>query len=135
MAVVWKRVALESEAILKTVLDTTGDILYANESVEPASFPIGAIADGHILSIQDGIPEWIDKPASVAHAASHKHDGATDVLALSDLSAAGNVAFAGKEAKDLVVYNKAGIPATPVLGKWYYETTTAPGLYICTSVA
>jgi len=132
---VWKRVAYESEAILKTVLGTTGDILYSNESVEPAGFPIGVEPDGKVLSIQAGVPVWIDEPASAAHAASHKHDGVTDVLALSDLVAGGNVAFAGFEAKDLVVQNKTTPPVVPVVGKWYYDTLTDTGLYVCTDAS
>lgn len=132
MAVTWKRVSFESEAILKTVLGTTGDILYVNESVEPDGFPIGGTADGHVLSINSGIPTWIDEPASAAHASSH-HTGQSDGLALSDLVAEGNVAFAGNQAKDLVVYNKTTPPTTPVVGKWYYDTLTDTGLYICTS--
>jgi hypothetical protein len=135
MAVTWRKVAQSADCILKTVLGTTGDILYCNESVEPDGFSVGAASEGQVLSINTGVPVWINKPASTTHAASHKSDGVTDVLALSDLSADANVAFAGYEAKDLVVYNKVGIPATPVLGKWYYETTTDPGLYICTVIS
>lgn len=133
MAVEWRRLAYEDEAILKTVLGTTGDLLHRNEAGAPAALAIGD--EGQILSLASSIPDWIDRPAAAAHAASHKSDGVTDVLALSDLKAEGNVAFAGKEAKALVVQNKTTPPATPVLGKWYYDTDTDVGLYLCTSIA
>lgn len=133
MAVVWKKVALVNDAILKTVLDTKGDLLYRNEAGNPAGLAI--VTNGHVLRIASSVPVWDDPPTPGNHAASHKHNGVTDVLALSDLSATAAVNFNGKEAKDLVVYNKTTPPATPVLGKWYYDTDTDVGLYICTSIA
>jgi hypothetical protein len=129
----WKKVAFATECIAKTVLDGAGDLLYRNEAGNPDGLTV--VADGHVLTIVDSLPSWEDPPAAPAHAASHKYDGVTDVLALSDLTAEGNVAFAGKEAKNLVVYNKTTPPTTAVLGKWYFDTT--PGdlsLYICTSL-
>ena len=134
MAIEWRKIAFADDAILKTVLGTTGDLLHRNEAGEPDGLAIGA-ADGKVLSLSSSLPVWIDEPASAAHAASHRSDGVTDVIALSDLKAEGNVAFAGFEAKDFVVQNKTTPPATPVLGKWYYDTDTDTGLHLCTSIA
>ena len=139
MAVTWVKVAYSSECILNTVLDVEGDLLHRNVAGVPDGLAIST--DGKVLTIalESGVgtevPVWATPAVAAAHAASHHSDSLVDPLYLSDLTAAGNVAFLGEEAKDLVVYNKDGIPATPVVGKWYYETTTVPGLYVCTSAA
>jgi hypothetical protein len=133
MAVAWKRIAYVDEAILKTVLTTTGDLLHRNEAGAPDRLAIDT--DGHVLTIASSLPAWVDVTAAAHHAASHKSSGGDDVIPMNELIAAGNVVFAGYEAKDLVVYNKTSPPATPVLGKWYYDTDTDVGLYICTSIA
>jgi hypothetical protein len=134
MAIEWKKVAFADDAIAKTVLDATGDLLYASDVATPAGLTV--VADGHVLAVSaGGVPEWIDKPASTVHAASHKSGGVTDVLALSDLVAGAAVAFDGNQAKDLVVMN-ATVPPTEVLGKWYFDTTGGDlSLYLCTSIA
>jgi hypothetical protein len=138
MAVEWKKVAYADDCIAKTVLNATGDLLHRNVAGNPDGLTV--VADGHVLTIalESGagteVPVWADAASPGAHAASHKSDGVTDVLSLDDLVAEGNVAFAGQEAKDLVVYNKTTPPATPVLGKWYYDTDTDVGLYLCTSI-
>ncbi len=139
MGVEWKRVAYADEAILNTVLDATGDLLHRNVAGNPDGLTI--VADGHVLTIalESGagteVPVWTDPAAAGTHAASHKSDGVTDVIPLDALVAEGNVDFNGNEVKDLVVYNKTTPPTTAVLGKWYYDTDTDVGLYLCTSIA
>lgn len=129
MAVTWKKVAFAMDAIAKTTLTTKGDMLRGTGSGTLERVGIGSATN--VFKLATGIPGWGAAPSVGAHAASH-HTGEADDLALSDLEAEGNVAFAGNQAVALVVQNKAGIPTTPVVGKWYYETTTDPGLYICT---
>lgn len=132
MAVEWKKLALLDDCIEKTVLDATADLLFRNEAGNPDGLTIST--DGKVLTISSSLPSWQNAAAAGNHAASHKSTGG-DKIPLNELVAEGNVAFAGNEAKDFVIYNKTTPPTTPVLGKWYYDTDTDVGLYICTSIA
>lgn len=135
MAVTWKKVAFEDDAILKSVVTTKGDILYATASATLTRLGIGT--DTYILNRDTAtdVPAWKD-PATLTlalHEATHKNAGSDEILLNEFGEATGAVAFDGQQATDLVVHT-ASSPPTEVLGKWYVDAEDL-ALYICTSIA
>ena len=125
----WKKVAFSEDCIPKSLLTTTGDMLYASDVGVPERR--AAVDDGDILTLVLGIPQWDPPAAPAVHAINHK-SGGSDPLLLSDLIAAGTVAFVGKEAKNLKVHTSS-TPPSDVVGKWYFDAEDL-ALYICTTL-
>jgi hypothetical protein len=128
----WKKLAYETDVILKTLVTAAGDIIYASAPNTPAALPIGDAGD--ILQTVGGVPAWVD-PATIAvehHASTHEHDG-DDVVSLDELGAPdAAVAFAGYQATDLILHEAASAPTAKV-GKIYFDTTGGDlHAYLCT---
>lgn len=133
MVVEWKKLAYEVDVILKSLLTAKGDLVYASGANTPAALAIGDAGD--VLQVVAGLPAWVD-PAGIAvahHASTHHHDG-DDTVSLDELGAPdAAVNFAGQQATDMVLEVSADPPATPVVGKVYFDTDGHP--YVCTSAA
>lgn len=56
MAVEWKKVAYAEDVIIKTLLSTKGDIIYASAANTPARLGVGT--DGHVLTVNTDVPNW-----------------------------------------------------------------------------
>ncbi len=78
MPVTWKKLAYESDVILKSLLTTTGDIIYASAPSTPARLGIGT--GGQVLTVSSGLPAWAT-PTPALHASTHA-DGGTDEVSL-----------------------------------------------------
>jgi hypothetical protein len=130
LAVTWKKLAYEDDVILKSVVTAKGDIIVGTGAGTVNELAIGA--DTYILYVNTDTPGWMD-PATLAvghHASTHHHDG-DDVLTLDELGAPdAAVNFAGFQATDMVLETSASPPATPVVGKIYFDTDLSA--YICT---
>lgn len=126
MAVEWKKLAYESDVILKSVATTKGDILAATAASTVARLGVGD--NGHVLtadSTQATGMKW-----SAANAG--------DFLAAGTVPMTGDLDFAGNAAKDVkihtVIDNDAKTALTPVVGKLVFQTDTLAA-YICTSAS
>lgn len=73
MAVVWKKLAYETDVITKALLTTKGDIIYASAASTPARLGIGG--DNQILRVATDVPNWEDIGAPTAHKLN-AHDAA-----------------------------------------------------------
>jgi hypothetical protein len=77
MAVTWKKLAYEIDVVLKSVITTTGDIIYASAANTPARLGIGSAAD--VLTVSGGVHAWA-APAAPAHKDSHDPEDGADKL-------------------------------------------------------
>lgn len=124
MAVTWKKLAYETEVILKSLLTTKGDIIYASAAGTPARLGIGS--DGQILEVATDIPGWTDPGAPGAHTLN------------SHTAADGAVDFNLQQANDLVVKtvaNEAALPAADVAVGELCWATGELSLHVCTVAA
>jgi hypothetical protein len=126
MAVTWKKLAYETDVILKAIFTEQGDILYASGVSTPAALPHGV--SGQFLKTQgDGAnPIWSDLGAPTAHTLN------------SHTAANGAVDFNLQQANDLVVKTVANEAALPIVDIAVGEFCFATGelsLHICTSIA
>jgi hypothetical protein len=135
VAVTWKKVAFEDDAILRSTVTTKGDILYATASATLTRLGIGT--DGFILNRDTAtdVPKWID-PAGLAtahHVSTHIHSG-DDIVYMDNLAAGAAVGFAGQQATNLVIHTvaNAGARPTAVVGKACIQSDTL-ALYFCTA--
>lgn len=126
MAITWKKLAYESDVILKTLTSAKGDIIYASAANTPARLAIGG--DNQILRVATDVPNWEDMGAPTAHE-------------LDDHTVpSGNVDFDLKQATDLVVMtvaNEAALPAgagTVAVGQLCWATGEL-SLHVCTAAA
>ena len=135
MAVTWKKLALEDDVILKSVIQAKGDILVGTASGTLTRLAIGT--NGYILSVSTDTPSWIN-PTTLAvatHATTHKSGGA-DAIKLNELAVpTAAVPFNGQQFNDMVIHTVADTTAmnalTPVVGKLVWKTgALAP--YVCT---
>lgn len=130
MAVTWKKLAYEDDVILKSVVTAKGDIIVATGAGAVDELAIGL--DTYILAVATDTPGWIN-PAGLAvalHAATHKN-GQTDEILLNEFGEpTAAVPFNGQQATNLVLENSATPPATPVVGKIYFDTDLSA--YLCT---
>lgn len=134
MAEEWKKLAVEGDCILDTVLSAEGDLLISSDIATPGRLAHGT--DGQVLEVNEGedaptYGDW-DVDELAPHASTHEHAG-DDILYMDNLEAVGPVDFNGQQAKDLVIHKAAATP-TPVVGKWYFDTGLVAA-YVCTSAA
>jgi hypothetical protein len=134
MAVTWDKLAKENDVVLKSTLTAKGSLITASAASTPAELAIGT--DGYILAVSTDTPAWIDPSglAVAAHATTHKNSGSDELLLHELGEPTSAVAFDGQQATDFVVENSSTAPATPVLGKVYYDTDDN-SVYVCTSIA
>lgn len=134
MAVTWDKLAKENDVVLKSTLTAKGSLITASAASTPAELAIGT--DGYILAVSTDTPAWIDPSglAVAAHATTHKNSGSDELLLHELGKPTSAVAFDGQQATDFVVENSSTAPATPVLGKVYYDTDDN-SVYVCTSIA
>jgi hypothetical protein len=127
MAVTWKKLAYETDCVLKTLYDAYS-ILAADTDNTPAALTVGAStivgrkASGGIVALSASEALTILAHALSAHS-----------------NAVGNVPFNGYQGTDFVVHtvaNEAAVAAyaTPVLGKLLWATSEA-SVWICTVAA
>ena len=126
MAVIWRKLAYESDCILKTLLTEQGDIIYASAVSTPAALPHGT--SGQVLKSggHAANPAWQDIGAPAAHTLnSHSvPNGAVD--------------FDLQKATDLVIMSVANEAALPVAAIAVGQPCFAIGeltLHICTAIA
>jgi len=124
----WKKVAFVIECIENDEFTADGDIIYGTGAGALAA--LGIEDDGDVLTLAAGLPAWDPPAAPVHHADTHKHDGVSDVLLLSDLVAADAVNLNGQECLNIVIHT-ASTPPAAVLGKPYFDAEDL-ALYICT---
>jgi len=135
MAVTWKKLAIEDDIILKSVVTTKGDILVASGNAALTRLGIGTA--NHIVYVNTDTPGWKD-PATLdvaTHATTHKSGGA-DAIKLNELAVPTSaVPFNGQQFTDMVIHTVADTTAmnalTPLVGKIVWKTDAlAP--YVCT---
>jgi hypothetical protein len=122
MAVTWKKLAYESDVILKTLVSAKGDIIYASGANTPARLAIGT--DNYVLTVATDVPAWEAPAAAAAHTLN------------SHTAANGAVDFNLQQANDLVVKTVANEAALPAADLAIGELCWATGelsLHICTS--
>jgi hypothetical protein len=78
MAVIWKKIAYETDVITKALLTTKGDIIYASAAATPARLGIGG--DNTILTVATDVPNWEAPAAAAAHKDTHDPEDGTDQL-------------------------------------------------------
>lgn len=150
--------ASHGDALAGAVVD--GDVVIGNVTPKWSRLAISipAASVRNVLGIDNAElrPSWkvaldATNPANIAAAASpgtslvfahrdhvHAHPDLGDLhtvylLASGARALAGNQSFAGYQATDFVVENSATPPATPVVGKIYFDTTAGDlHPYICT---
>lgn len=95
-----------------------------------------SIADNHVVTVDDATPPSDDEIA-VFTASGIEGQTPAEVAATMALDDIGNpdaaVGFNGQQATDLVLENSAEPPATPVVGKIYFDTDLS--VYVCTVAA
>ena len=150
MAVLWRKLCYESDAVLKSLFDAN-TILAADTDDTPAALEVavqtlvGRITAGNItdlsvaqvqtlLNVTDGADVTGDN-APQAHAPSHKNGGSDEILLNEFGEPTGAVAVNGQEMQDPVFHqvadNTALLALTPVVGKFAMQVDTlAP--YVCT---
>lgn len=124
MAVEFKKLAYEDDVILKTLLTTKGDIIYASAANTPARLGIGT--DTQLLNVATDVPGWINIPAPAAHTLN------------SHTAADGAVDFNLQQATDLVFMTVAAEANLPVAGVALGQPvwcTAEETLHLCTSAA
>lgn len=124
MAVVWKKLAYETDVILKTLTSAKGDMIYASAANVPARLAIGS--DDQILRVNVDVPNWEAVPAPAAHTLN------------SHTAADGAVDFNLNQANDLVVKTvaaQANLPAADLAVGELCWCTAELTLHICTSAA
>lgn len=133
MAVTWKKLAYADDVIALSLITAKGDILVGTAAGVADNLAIGA--NTYVLAVATDTPGWVD-PATLAvadHATTHKNGG-TDELLLNEFGEpTAAVKFDGQQATDLVLETTATPPATPVVGKIYFDTDLSA--YVCTSAA
>lgn len=126
MAVVWKKLAFETDVITKALLVAKGDMIYASAAATPAALTIGTA--NYVLRVATDVPAWVD----FAHAATHKN-GAADELLLHELGEpTAAIEISGQQLQNAVLHNSADNPAVAVDGKIYFKTGDT-SVYVCTS--
>jgi len=153
MAVTWRKLCYESDAVLKSLFDAN-TILAADTDDTPAALTVaeqtlvGRITAGNIdaltasevrtlLNVADGADVTGDN-APQAHAASHKDGGSDEILLNEFGEPTAAVEFDGQEIQNPVIHQVADSTAlnalTPVVGKIAMQIDTlAP--YVCTVAA
>ena len=124
MAVTWKKLAYETDVILKTLTSAKGDMIYASGANVPARLAIGS--DDQILRVNVDVPNWEAMGAPAAH-----------TLAAHTVPA-GAVDFDLQQATDLVIMKVANEAALPVAAIAVGQPCFATGeltLHICTAIA
>ena len=124
MAVTWKKLAYEDNVIVKSLLTTKGDIIYASSTSTPVRLGIGSNAQ--VLKVSTDVPAWADMGAPTAHKLN-AHDAAD-----------GTVDFNLQQANDMVVKTVANEAALPVTDIGVGELCWATGeksLHICSVAA
>ncbi len=124
MAVEFKKLAYEDDVIVKTLLTTKGDIIYASDANTPARLGIGD--DNQILRVATDVPNWEDIGAPEAHTLN------------SHSAPNGEVDFDLQQAKDLVFMTVAAelnLPTTGVALGQPIWCTSEKTLHVCTSAA
>jgi hypothetical protein len=125
MAVTWKKLAYEIDAILESYMATKGDIIYASAPSTPALLAIAG-HDNHILTVATNIPDWKAPAAPAAHTLNihTAADGAPD--------------FNLQIATDMVLFtvaNEAALPTTGVaLGQPVFCTAEGT-VHLCDSAS
>ena len=151
MAVLWRKLCYESDAVLKSLFDAN-TILAADTDDTPAALTVavqtlvGRITAGNItdlsvaevqtlLNVADGA-DVTGSNAPQAHAASHKNAGGDEILLdeLGEPTAA--VDFNGQELQNAVIQQVANVAAvaayaTPVVGKVLFATSEL-SFHVCT---
>lgn len=125
MAVTWKKLAYETDVILKALLTEQGDVIYASAASTPAALAHGDAGQvlksgGHAAN-----PAWQDAGAPAAHTLD------------SHTVPTGAVDFDLKAATDLVVMAVANEAALPAVGIAVGQPCFATGeltLHICTAI-
>lgn len=124
MAIEFKKLAYEDDVILKTLLTTKGDIIYASSENTPARLGIGS--DNQVLRVATDVPAWEDIGAPAAHTLN-SHSAAT-----------GAVDFNLQQATDLVfmtVAAEANLPAAGVALGQPVWCTSEKTLHVCTAAS
>jgi len=125
MAVTWKKLAYEADAILDAYMATKGDILTASDVSTPALVAIAG-HDNEVLTVVTDLPDWVTPAAAAAHT--------LDVHTAAD----GAVDFALQIATDLVLFTVADEAALPdagvALGQVVFCTSEAT-VHVCDSAS
>jgi len=124
MAVVWKKIAYETDVITKALLTAKGDMIYASAAGVPAALAIGT--DDYILRVATDLPAWEAIGAPGAHTLN------------SHSAADGTVDFNLQQAGDMVVKTVAAevnLPAADLAVGELCWCTAELSLHICTSAA
>ena len=131
MAITWKKLAYESDVILKSLVTAKGDLIVASGNGALDNLPVGS--DGDILTLEAANANGMGmKWASPGAPAAHDLDSHDPPNASVD--------FNLQQAVDLVVHtvaNEAALPATPgsvALGQLCWATGEL-SLHVCTSEA
>jgi hypothetical protein len=83
MAVVWKKLAYETDCILKSYFDAKGQLISASADNAPALINIGSTGD--VLTVASGYPTWAAPAAPAAHDIfSTPHGDTTGAAAVVD---------------------------------------------------
>ena len=124
MAVTWKKLAYESDVVLKSTFTAEGDILYATGPGTVAALAHGT--DGQVLKVSSGVPAWADIGAPTEHKLN------------SHSAPDGSVDFNLQQATKLVVHtvaNEAALPTTSISVGQLCWATGELTLHICTSAS
>jgi len=78
MAVVWKKVAYETDVIAKSLLTAKGDIIYASDVGTPVALAIGN--DNDVLTVSTDVPGWEAMAALSTHKDTHDPEDGSDPL-------------------------------------------------------
>lgn len=147
MAVTWKKLAYDADVagLTSNNPESVGTALAVGTGTDAARddhvHDLGADCIDSGLLIADDI---LDSEHYAAGSIDTEHIAADQITAaliaddavgsehIEALSA--DLDFAGNEATDMCLYNSAGDPATPVLGKIYFKTGTLD-CWVCTVIA
>jgi hypothetical protein len=127
MAVTWKKLCYEEDAVLKTDFTAKGDLLSASAASTPLILAAGA--NDLVLTLDDGEATGMKWAAT----------GAGDFLADGSVPMTGDLDFDDNEAKDMIIQQVAdeaavAAYATPVVGKLLFATSELTA-WICTVAA
>lgn len=124
MAVTWKKLAYETDVVLKSAFTAEGDLLYGTGAGTIDALHHGS--EGDLLTVSGGIPAWSAPGAPTAH---HLND---------HTAADGAVDFNLQQATKLVVHtvaNEAALPTTSIAVGQLAWATGELSLHICTATA